>query len=167
MDDVRPQSEPHSPDLRHLRGLVDGDVVTPCDDGWDAARQALELTADQQPTAVAVPESVDDVRQIIDFAREEGLRVAPQGTGHGASALGDLHETILIKLHRLRGVEIDPAARSARVEAGVLWPTWSRPRPSTTSPRSPARRRTSASSATPSVAGTRWSPAQLGIGATT
>ena len=123
MDNVRPLElqTASRPTCATCGALIDGDVVTPCDDGWDAARQAWNLTADQRPTAVAVPESVDDVRQIVDFAREEGLRVAPQGTGHGATALGDLHETILIKLHRLRGVEIDPTQRSARAEAGVIW----------------------------------------------
>jgi FAD/FMN-containing dehydrogenase len=107
--------------MRQLRGVIDGEVVTPGDAAWDEARRAWNLTVDQQPTAVAIPESVADVRQIVDFAREEGLRVAPQGTGHGAAALGSLEETILVKLHRLRGVEIDPERRSARVEAGVIW----------------------------------------------
>ena len=50
-----------------------------------------------------------------------GLRVAPQGTGHGAAALGDLDDTILLKTERMRGVTIDPEARSARAEAGVIW----------------------------------------------
>jgi hypothetical protein len=121
MDNARPLFTPQSPDMRQLRGVIDGEVITPADAAWDEARRAWNLTVDQQPAAVAIPESAADVRQIVDFAREEGLRVAPQGTGHGAAALGSLEETILVKLHRLRGVEIDPERRSARVEAGVIW----------------------------------------------
>ena len=121
MDNARPLFAPQSPDMRQLRGVIDGEVITPADAAWDEARRAWNLTVDQQPAAVAIPESAADVRQIVDFAREEGLRVAPQGTGHGAAALGSLDETILVKLHRLRGVEIDPERRSARVEAGVIW----------------------------------------------
>jgi hypothetical protein len=121
MDNARPLLASHSPDLRQLRGLIDGDVVTPADADWDTARQAWNLTVDQSPTAVVIPDSVSDIEQIVDFARYEGLRVAPQGTGHGAAALGDLAETLLVKLHRLRGVEIDPVQRRARVQAGVIW----------------------------------------------
>jgi hypothetical protein len=55
------------------------------------------------------------------FAREFGLRVAPQGTGHNAQPLGSLEDTILLKTERMRGVSIDPARRTARVEAGAVW----------------------------------------------
>ena len=46
--------------------------------------------------------------------------MAPQGTGHGATPLPPLDETILLKTERMRGVSIDPEERTARVEAGVL-----------------------------------------------
>jgi FAD/FMN-containing dehydrogenase len=46
--------------------------------------------------------------------------VAAQGTGHGATSL-ELDDTILIKLHRLRGVTVDAERRVARVEAGSVW----------------------------------------------
>ncbi len=106
---------------RALRLRLQGDLVLPDDASWDEARRAWNLAVDQQPAAVALPETVDDVVAIVDFAREHGLRVAPQGTGHNAGPLGWLDETILLKTSRLRGVEIDPASRRARVEAGVLW----------------------------------------------
>ena len=104
-----------------LRELVDGDVVTPADENWDEARHAWNLAVDQRPAAVALPESAEDVIEIVRFARERGLRVAPQGTGHGAAALGDLGDTILLKTERMRGVRIDPERRIARAEAGTIW----------------------------------------------
>ena len=66
-------------------------------------------------------ESAADVAETIRAARAAGLRVAPQGSGHGAVSLGDLSGTILLRTTRMRGVTIDPENRSARVEAGVLW----------------------------------------------
>jgi UDP-N-acetylenolpyruvoylglucosamine reductase len=108
-------------DVRPLRAALQGDVVTAEDDSWDEARQAWNLTVDQRPAAVVLPESVEDVRAAVRFAYETGLRVAPQGTGHGASALGDLADTLLLKTERLRGVEIDAEARTARVAAGTIW----------------------------------------------
>ena len=108
-------------DLRPLRARIDGDVVGPGDADWDEARLAWNLAVDQRPAAVAVPESAEDVAAVVAFARAEGLRVAPQGTGHNAAALGDLADTILLKTHRMRGVTIDPDTRTARAEAGVIW----------------------------------------------
>ena len=81
----------------------------------------LNLAVDQSPAAVALPEHAEDVAAIVAFARAQGLRVAPQGTGHGAAALGNLAGTILVKTERMRGVTIDPAAKTARAEAGTIW----------------------------------------------
>jgi FAD/FMN-containing dehydrogenase len=84
------------------------------------ARVAWNLAADQRPEAVAFVESADDVAKVVSFAVEHDLRVAGQSTGHGAVALAPLDDTILIKTERMRGIEIDPEARTARVEAGAL-----------------------------------------------
>ena len=108
-------------DVSPLRERMAGRVVTPGDDEWDDARQAWNLAADQRPALVALPESAEDVVAVVEFARGPGLRVAPQGTGHAAAPLGPLHDTVLVKTSGMRGVEIDPEARRARVEAGVLW----------------------------------------------
>ncbi|HSE80307.1 MAG TPA: FAD-binding oxidoreductase [Gaiellaceae bacterium] len=104
-----------------LRDLLDGEIVMPGDPAWDKARLAWNLAADQRPAAVVFVESVDDVVAVVDYARANGLRVAAQGTGHFANSLDSLADTILVKTVRMRGVEIDPEARTARVEAGVLW----------------------------------------------
>jgi FAD/FMN-containing dehydrogenase len=96
-------------------------IVMPHDESWDEARLAWNLAVDQQPAAVALPESARDVGAIVRWARERGLRVAPQGTGHNAHPLGSLAHTVLLKTERMRGVAIDARAQRARVEAGVLW----------------------------------------------
>ena len=96
-------------------------IVLPHDRHWDEARLAWNLAVDQQPAAVALPESAHDVGAIVRWARERGLRVAPQGTGHNAHPLGSLAHTVLLKTERMRGVAIDARAQRARVEAGVLW----------------------------------------------
>ena len=87
----------------------------------DEARRAWNLSVDQRPAAVALPEGAEDVVTIVAFAAANDLRVAPQGTGHGAAALDALDDTLLLKTERMRGVTIDPEARTARAEAGVIW----------------------------------------------
>jgi FAD/FMN-containing dehydrogenase len=112
---------PLSADVAALREGLDGDVVLPGEAGWDAARQAWNLAADQRPALVALPESAADVQALVDFARTRGLRVAMQGTGHNAVPLGPLDDSVLVKTERMRGVEIDERNCVARVEAGALW----------------------------------------------
>ena len=67
------------------------------------------------------PLTDSDVVAVVEFAREEGLRVAAQATGHGAGAIASLEDTILISTKHMRGVRIDPGTRRARVRAGAVW----------------------------------------------
>lgn len=99
---------------------IAGRIATPGDADWDQARMAWNLAVDQQPSAVALVESADDVVAVMRFAAENGLRVTAQGSGHGAASLRIPEDTILVKTERLRGVEVDAEAQTARVEAGVL-----------------------------------------------
>jgi FAD binding domain-containing protein len=108
-------------DVQNLRSRMEGAVVAPGDATWDEARGAWNLAVDQRPALVAIPASTADVVAIVDFARERGLRVAPQGTGHNAAAIASLENTILVKTSGLRHVVIDAPGRRARVGAGVLW----------------------------------------------
>jgi FAD/FMN-containing dehydrogenase len=100
---------------------IAGTVVNPGDADWDQARQAWNLTVDQRPAAVVIPESADDVAVAVSAAREDGLRVAAQGTGHGAGARETLEDTLLLRMDRMTGVSVDPEARTGRFEAGVIW----------------------------------------------
>ena len=93
----------------------------PADPDFDNARQAWNLAVDQRPEFVVQVADVADIVAVIDYARANGLRVAPQGTGHNAAPLGDLAGTILLRTDLLREVTVDPAARVVRVGAGVLW----------------------------------------------
>jgi hypothetical protein len=108
--------------VAELRERLTGDYVTPEDPNWHEARLAWNLAVDQRPAAVAVPETVDDIVEVVRHARANGLRVAGQSTGHNAHPLAAaLDHTVLVKTHRMRQVEIDPDAAVARVASGTLW----------------------------------------------
>jgi FAD/FMN-containing dehydrogenase len=108
-------------DIRGLRDRLDGDALVPGDAGWDAGRQAWNLVADQHPAAIVFAESSADAAATVNFARERGLRVAPQSTGHGAATVPDLGGSVLLRLGRLADVSVDPDAGTARVGAGAAW----------------------------------------------
>jgi FAD binding domain len=100
---------------------LDGKVIRPDDARYDNARRAWNLAIDQQPAAVAFPETAADVTAAVSYAAERGLRVGAQGTGHNAGPLGSLADTVLVRTDKMRGIRIDPQARTARVQAGVVW----------------------------------------------
>ena len=133
---------------------IDGRIATPDDGDWEQARQAWNLAADPHPTAVAYVDGADDVAKVIRFCADNDLRVLGQSTGHGAVAVGSLDDTVVIKTERLRGIEIDADASTARVEAGVLAleGALARRPVSTACARCPARHRTSGSPVTRSAA---------------
>jgi FAD/FMN-containing dehydrogenase len=101
--------------------MVAGDVFVPDDEGYDDARRAWDLAVDQRPAVVVFAESVVDVVRAVRFARSHGMRIAPQGTGHGALPLEQLEGAMLLKTSRMRRVDIYPAIRTARAEAGAEW----------------------------------------------
>lgn len=97
-------------------------LVLPDSEEYDSARTAWNLHADQRPAAVCVARTVEDVQAVVRFAREQGLRVAPQATGHMGAVLPSLERTVLLKLALHDGqVEVEPEARVARVRAGAVW----------------------------------------------
>lgn len=108
-------------DVGALRTAVTGDVFSRGDHGYDQARRAWNLTTDERPAVVVVAESAADVVQAVRFARSRGMRIAPQGTGHGSEPLEPLQDAMLLRTARMRGVRIDTAARTARAEAGAVW----------------------------------------------
>jgi FAD/FMN-containing dehydrogenase len=111
------------PAALELRALC-GDVVAVLGEpAYDATRTPWNVSVDQRPAAVATPTSVDEVRLVVRSAAAVGLRVAPQGTGHGAQALTDhdLSDVVLLRTTRLSRVTVDPDLRIFRAEAGAVW----------------------------------------------
>ena len=106
-----------------LRGLCGGAVHLPGDPGYDAARMPWNVAVDQRPAAVAVPRNPGDVRELVRATAAAGLRLAPQGTGHGAGPLAgtSLEDVVLVRTSGMSAVTVDPAAGTARAEGGALW----------------------------------------------
>ncbi|MCW2991441.1 MAG: (R)-6-hydroxynicotine oxidase, partial [Solirubrobacterales bacterium] len=96
-------------------------LITPADARYDELRTGFNLAVDVRPAAIVVPETVEDVITAVRYARDHGLRLAPQSTGHNLGAHATLANTVLLKMSNLRGVEVDVAARRARVLGGTRW----------------------------------------------
>ncbi|TQS42225.1 FAD-binding oxidoreductase [Cryptosporangium phraense] len=102
-----------------LNRMVRGQVLTPGDSGWDVARRPWNLRVQQEVRAVVLASDAADVAATVRYAARNGLSVAAQPVGHGATTA--LRDTILLRTGALRTAEIDPVARTARVAAGAGW----------------------------------------------
>src|SRR5215212_8875573 len=100
---------------------IKGRVVYPTDPEWDVAHQAFSTLVDQRPDAMVFPADADDVVTIVNYARERGVRIAPQATAHNAGPLGELDETIVVQTSEMTDYSIDPAAHRVRVGSGIKW----------------------------------------------
>jgi len=100
-----------------LRGAVRGRVWLPGDEGFDGARRPWNLAVEQPVAAVVEAADAADVAALVRFAGAAGHPVATQPNGHGAT--GRTAGTILLRTSRLDGIDVDAAARRARIGAGV------------------------------------------------
>jgi FAD/FMN-containing dehydrogenase len=97
--------------------VTTGPVFTPGQAGYDTERRGYNLAVDQHPAIVVAAADVDDVVTAVGLAVDHELPVAVQATGHGPTVAAD--GAVLVTTSRMSGIEIDPAARVARFEAGV------------------------------------------------
>ena len=103
-----------------LAGTFTGQLLRPADPGYDEARAVWNGMADRRPALVVRPTDVDGVVAALRFAREQDLLIAVRGGGHSIPGLSTCDDGIVIDLSRIRGVEIDPDKRTARVRGGSL-----------------------------------------------
>jgi FAD/FMN-containing dehydrogenase len=98
---------------------VSGPVLLPDDDGYTAECATYNTTLARRPAMAVGAVGPEDVISTVCFAREYGLPVGVLATGHGTSRPAD--GAALVTTRRMNKVTIDPRARTARAEAGVIW----------------------------------------------
>ncbi|PZF83847.1 FAD-binding oxidoreductase [Jiangella anatolica] len=102
-----------------LRSLLDGDLLTPADPGYDDARTVFNAMIDRRPGVIVRCASRADVVLAVTFARENGLELAVRGGGHSVSGLALTDGGLVVDLRRLNAVSVDPEARTATVGGGA------------------------------------------------
>ncbi len=115
-------------DVSHRAGLFDslgeelrGDLLRPGDGGYDDARTVWNARIDREPAAIARCTGPADVVAAVDAAREGDLLLSVKSGGHHVSGAAVCDGGLTIDLSRMNGVRVDPAAETARVEAGATW----------------------------------------------
>lgn len=105
--------------LARLEVAVNGTVISPDEPRYDAVRKAWNLAVDQHPAAIVFAENTSDVVRAVRFARNEGMGVAVQSTGHGNVRPAD--DCLLILTSHINDVQVNADSQVAWIESGAKW----------------------------------------------
>jgi FAD/FMN-containing dehydrogenase len=104
-----------------LKRSLRGELLQPDDAGYEVARKVYNGMIDRRPRLIVRCVNVADVITAVKFAARHQLLVAVRGGGHSGAGLGTCDSGLVIDLSRMKGIRVDPIARTAQVEGGCTW----------------------------------------------
>ncbi|HEY3227620.1 MAG TPA: FAD-binding oxidoreductase [Roseiflexaceae bacterium] len=107
--------------VQDFRSRLRGELIRPGEAGYEQTRKVYNGMIDKRPALIARCVDVADVIGAVNFAREHTLTLAVRGGGHNGAGLASCDGGLVIDLSRMKGIHVDPAARTARVEGGCTW----------------------------------------------
>jgi FAD/FMN-containing dehydrogenase len=105
---------------KELAKSIQGEILTADSPAFDKVRAIWNAMIDRKPALIARCKTTDDVVQCVKFAKQHGLLVAVRGGGHNIAGNAVCDGGLLIDLSLMRGVQVDAAKQTARVEGGAL-----------------------------------------------
>ena len=76
---------------------------------------------DRKPAVIVRARETKDVVQALGFARRAELEISVRGGGHNVAGRAVTDGGVMIDLAEMKGITVDPEARTATAEGGVLW----------------------------------------------
>ena len=104
-----------------LRSTLQGRLILPGEDGYDAARTIWNAMIDRRPALIVQARNASDVIAAVTFARDTDLVLSIRGGGHNVAGKAVVDGGLMLDLSMMKGIHVDPDARPVRAEAGVLW----------------------------------------------
>jgi FAD binding domain len=104
-----------------LRESVRGTVIDRGDPRYDDARRVWNGLIDRRPAVIARCGDTADVVEAVRVARAHRPVVSIRGGGHQVAGSAVCDDGMVIDLSAMRGVHVDPAARTVRAQAGATW----------------------------------------------
>jgi FAD/FMN-containing dehydrogenase len=104
-----------------LADKLTGSVIVPGDEAYDEARKVWNGMIDRRPASIARCQTQEDVVASVNFARDKDLLIAVRGGAHNVAGNATCDDGIVIDLSRMKQVDVDPAARTARAQPGCTW----------------------------------------------
>jgi len=107
--------------LDELRAGFSGSILEPGADGYDEARRVHNGLIDRRPALIARCQNAADIADAIRYARANDLEVCVRGGGHNVAGRAVADGALMVDLARMKGIRVDPVARTARAQGGVIW----------------------------------------------
>jgi len=107
--------------MAELQSCFRGELIQPTDPNYESARKVYNGMIDKRPRFIARCVDVADVIAAVRFAAGNGMLTAIRGGGHNGAGLGTCDDGLVIDLSRMKGIRVNPAERTVRVEAGCVW----------------------------------------------
>jgi hypothetical protein len=98
-----------------------GRLIRSGDSDYQTARAIYNGMIDKRPALIAQCVDAADVIAAVNFAREHDVLLAVRGGGHNGPGLGLCDDGLVVDLSRMKGIRVDPATRTVRVEPGCRW----------------------------------------------
>ena len=112
--------------LRRLRSGLNGPVLVPGQERYEAARTVFNAMIDARPAVIAQCTDVEDVRAAISYGRETGLATAVRSGGHSVAGMSTVDDGLVIDLRNMKDITVDPEARTAKCGPGLTWAEFDR-----------------------------------------
>ena len=97
-----------------------GALIRPDDATYDDQRRIWNGSIDRRPALIARCSGVADVISAVRLAREHEQLAAVRSGRHSYPGLGVCDAGMVIDLGQMKGIRVDPEARTARAQAGAL-----------------------------------------------
>jgi hypothetical protein len=110
-----------APSLEQLQPSFRGDLIDETHVHYDTARKVYNGMIDKRPGLIARCVDVADVVAAVNYGRQHNLLTAIRGGGHNGAGLGTCDGGLVIDLSRMKGIRVDPANKTVRVEGGCVW----------------------------------------------
>ena len=107
--------------IDQLKSSFRGELIQPNDAAYEFARKVYNGMIDKHPRLIARCVDVADVIAAVRFGVDSGMLTAIRGGGHNGGGLGTCDDGLVIDLSRMKGIRVNPADKTVRVEAGCVW----------------------------------------------
>lgn len=107
--------------IQELATRLRGVLLRPGTAGYEEGCRVYNAMITKRPALIARCMDVADVIAAVSFAREQKLTLAVRGGGHSGPGLGTCDDGLVIDLSGMKGIRVDPSARTVRVEGGCTW----------------------------------------------
>ena len=104
-----------------LRAALRGEVIDRSHPDYESARRVWNGLIDRRPAVIARCADTADVVEAVRVARTHRPVLSVRGGGHQVAGSAVCNDGLMIDLSAMKGVHVDPSARTVRAQAGATW----------------------------------------------